>query len=125
MLLLALSSILSYPPSARGQDSAAQEPAKVVVDSDGTVQVPAHSVPLSTFLSPEAKAYMTEHLKQMQDPEIVKQDQGVPRFMKPFIERDHALFAVDRKEDQIGGGHAYTYSPKAGLSEKNQRRVLI
>jgi acetyl esterase/lipase len=125
MLLLALSSILSYPPSARGQDSAAQEPAKVVVDSDGTVQVPAHSVPLSTFLSPEAKAYMTEHLKQMQDPEIVKQDQGVPRFMKPFIEREQALFAVDRKEDQIGGVHAYTYSPKAGISEKNQRRVLI
>jgi len=45
---------------------------------------------------------MTEHLKQMQDPEIVKQGQGVPRFMSPFIERDHALFDVDRKTSTSG-----------------------
>ena len=41
----------------------------------------------STFLSPEAKAYLTQHLKDMQDPEILKQDAGVPRFMKPYIAR--------------------------------------
>jgi len=61
----------------------------------------------------------------MQDPEIVKQDNGVPRFVKPLLERDQALFAVDRKEEQIGGVHAYVYSPRAGIAEKNRARVLI
>jgi acetyl esterase/lipase len=125
ILLFALLSILNSSTFAHGQDAAGNEPPKVIVDSDGIVQVPAHAVPLSSFLSPEAKAYVTEHLKQMQDPEIVKQDQGIPRFMKPFIERDQVLFAVDRKEEQIGGVHTYIYSPKAGISEKNKRRVLV
>ena len=31
-------------------------PPKIVIDDDGTVHVPAMGVPLSTFLSPEAKA---------------------------------------------------------------------
>jgi len=70
---------LSEASCALAQDPA-QSP-KVTVESDGTVQIPGYSVPLSTFLSPEAKAYVTEHLKDMQDPELLKQDQGVPRFM--------------------------------------------
>ncbi len=107
-----------------GQTSEAA-PAKVIVDTDGTLQVPAQSVPLSSFLSPEAKAYVTEHLRKMQDPEILKQDQGVPRFMKPLLERDHAVFAVEREDKWMGGVHTYLYAPKAGLSEKNKTRILI
>ena len=48
------------------------------MQSDGTVEVPAQTVPMSPFLSAEAKAYVTQHLKDMQDPEILKQDAGVP-----------------------------------------------
>jgi monoterpene epsilon-lactone hydrolase len=107
------------------QDQPKAPPPKVVVEEDGAVEVPAHSVPLSSFLTPEARAYVTEHLKQMQDPEIVKQDQGVPRFMKPLIERDHTLFSVDRKEKQIGGVHTFVYSPGGGVAAKNRARVLI
>lgn len=105
------------------QDS--PQAAKVTVESDGTVKIPAESVPLSSFLSPEAKAYVTQHLHDMQDPEIVKQDNGVPRFMKGMLARDKQLFAVDQQDAQIGGVHAYVYSPKSGISEVNQERVLI
>jgi acetyl esterase/lipase len=80
---------------------------------------------MSSFLSPEAKAYMTQHLKDMQDPEILKQDAGVPRFMKPYLERDHAQFAVERKDEKVGGVHVYVYTPKSGVSAKNKDRVLI
>src|SRR5579871_1702209 len=73
---------------AWAQDS--PEPSKVMIEADGTVQVPSHSVPLSSLLSPEAKAYVTEHLKNMQDPELLKQDNGVPRFMRHYLERDEA-----------------------------------
>ena len=102
-----------------------QAPSKVIVNSDGTVQIPGYAVPLSSFLSPEAKAYVTQHMREMQDPELVKQDQGVPRFMKHYIERDEVLFAVDRKEASLGGVHTYTYTPRSGISEKNKARVLI
>ena len=97
----------------------------VVVEADGTVQVPAVSVPLSSFLSAEAKAYVTQHLHDMQNPELVKQDEGVPRFMKGMLARDQELFAVDKQDTQIGGVHAYVYTPKSGISEVNKERVLI
>jgi acetyl esterase/lipase len=97
----------------------------VVVDPDGTVQVPAQAVPLSPFLSPEAKAYVTQHLKDMQDPEILKQDAGVPRFMKGYLARDYELFPVEKKEEKIGGVHVYVYMPRAGVSARNKHRVLM
>src|SRR5512143_1059138 len=111
----------SLPVQAQGS----AQPAKVMVETDGTVQVPAQTVPMSTFLSPEAKAYVTQHLKDMQDPEILKQDAGVPRFMKSYLARDYGLFAIDKKDQKIGGVHVYVYTPKAGISAKNKNRVLI
>lgn len=107
------------------QERSQSTPEKVKIETDGTVQVQAYSVPLSSFLSPEAKAYVTQHLQQMQDPEITKQDNGVPRFMKALIERDRQMFALDRKDEEIGGVHTYVYVPKEGISEKNKKRVLI
>lgn len=110
---------------AFAQDQPQPKPPGVTIEADGTVQVPARSVPLSSFLTPEAKAYVTEHLKQMQDPEIVKQDQGVPRFMKSMLERDQVLFAVEKKDERIAGVHAYEYVPKGGVAQRNKKRVLI
>lgn len=128
-ILLTLSivalSLVSQSPSSLAQDRPAAEPPKVIVQADGTVEVPAQSVPISTFLSPEAKAYVTQHLKDMQNPEILKQDAGVPRFMKGYLARDYELFAVDKKDDKIGGVHAYIYTPKDGVSADNKNRVLI
>jgi hypothetical protein len=51
----------------------------VVIDNDGTVHVPAQDVPMSSCLSPEAKACVTQHLKDMQNPRMLAQDNGVPR----------------------------------------------
>jgi epsilon-lactone hydrolase len=116
---------LFFTLAISAQDSSAPEQKKVVVQADGTVEIPAQTAPVSTFLSPEAKAYLTQHLKDMQDPEILKQDAGVPRFMKPYIARDRELFAVDRKDEKVGGVHVYDYTPKSGVAGKNKERVLI
>src|SRR6185437_5099524 len=86
---------ISTKLSAQGTS---QEASKVVVNSDGVVQIPSYTVPLSSFLSPEAKAYVAEHLKDMQNPELLKQDQGVPRFMKHYLDRDEAIFAVEHQD---------------------------
>jgi epsilon-lactone hydrolase len=119
-------SCILYSTSIRlSAQSALESTSKVTIESDGAVQIPGYTVPLSSFLTPEAKAYVTDHMRDMQDPELLKQDQGVPRFMKHYLERDEALFAVERKEASLGGVHTYTYTPRSGVSEKNKTRVLI
>jgi len=123
--LLPIACIALLPPAISAQDTTPPEQKKVVVQADGTVEIPAQTAPVSSFLSAEAKAYLTQHLKDMQDPEILKQDAGVPRFMKPYIARDLELFAVDRKDQRVGGVHVYDYTPKSGVSAKNKDRVLI
>ncbi len=111
-----------FPIHALGQTVPSN---KVIVDGDGTVHVPPQDVPMSPYLSPEAKAYVTKHLKDMQNPEILVQDNGVPRFMKGYLDRQKLLYPVDREDTKIGGVHAYVYTPKAGISASNQKRVLI
>jgi len=127
ILQLLCSALLGIPSPSTvfGQDRPAVEPSKVVVQADGTVEVPAQTVPMSPFLSAEAKAYVTQHLKDMQDPEILKQDAGVPRFMKGYLARDYELFAVEKKDQKVGGVHVYVYTPKSGVSARNKNRLLI
>jgi epsilon-lactone hydrolase len=125
LIALLLIACFLLPPAISAQGTTPPEQKKVVVQADGTVEIPAQTAPVSSFLSPEAKAYLTQHLKDMQDPEILKQDAGVPRFMKPYIARDRELFAVDRKDEKTGSVHVYDYTPKSGVSAKNKDRILI
>jgi epsilon-lactone hydrolase len=112
-------------PSAAAQPPANQQPPRVVVDDDGTVHVPAQAVPMSAYLSPEGKAYMTQHLKYMLDPSQGVQENGIPRYMVPYLERQRVLYPSDREDTKIAGVHVYVYTPKAGISDRNKSRVLI
>jgi acetyl esterase/lipase len=123
--LSCLCGLVSVRIQAAAQGQAAPEPPKVTVDADGTVHVPAQVVPQSSFLTPEAKAYVTQHLIDMQNPEAVKQDAGVPRFMKPMLEWDRQNYALDRQDTKIAGVHVYVYTPKSGIAAENRKRVLI
>lgn len=125
ILMGCLLSLTLNRASAAGQNQTANPPPKIPIEADGTVQEPARSVPLSSFLSPEAKEYVTDHLKQMEDPQMLKADNGVPRFMKSYVEQDRTMFALDRTDEKIAGVHVFTYVPKAGIARENQKRVLI
>jgi acetyl esterase/lipase len=105
----------------RGADG----PAGVAIADDGAVHVPAHTVPVSTFLSPEGKAYVAEHLRNMLRPELLVQEGGVPPLLAGYLRRQRELFAVERRDVTIGGVHAYEYTPKDGIAEPNRDRVLI
>jgi len=122
--VLGLLGVAGIPFSAVAQESGNSAP-KIVVEADGTVDAPARSVPLSVVLSPEAKAYVIEHLRDMENPDKLKSDGGVPRFMKHYLERDMENFPLDRKDTEIAGVHVYDYTPKAGIVARNKRRVLI
>lgn len=126
-LCVVISSLLLWTTivPARAQQAAAPPASNVVVDDDGTVHVPAMAVPMSSFLSPEAKAYVTQHLKDMQNPEMVRQVDGVPRFMKGYLDRQYVLYPVNREDTKIAGVHAYVYTPKEGVAPGNKNRVLI
>ena len=100
-------------------------PNALKVDDDGTVHVPAMAVPVSEFLSPEGKAYLTEHLKQVQQPAMLVQKNGVPPLLAGYLKRQKERYPVDREDTSVGGVHAYVYTPKAGISDKNKTRVLI
>jgi monoterpene epsilon-lactone hydrolase len=97
----------------------------IKIEADGTVNVPAHAVPMSSMLSPEGKAYVTEHLLNMQRPEMLTQTDGVPALLAGYLKRQREVFRVERRETTIGGVHAYEYMPKEGVSAANRRRVLI
>src|SRR5438067_3624847 len=97
----------------------------VVVDDDGTVHLPPQVIPMSVFLSPEGKAYMTQHLRDMQHPPTGSQTPGVPGFMQGYLNRQRELYATERADTQIAGVHAYVYTPKAGVPAANRDKVLI
>ena len=116
-------SAMMYLGRALAQD--APMPPPLQIDADGTVHVPAMSVPVSEFLSPAGKSYLAEHLKDVQRPEMLVQKDGIPPLLAPYIARQRSLFSVDRKETTLGGVHAYVYTPREGIAETNKSRVLI
>ncbi len=124
-LLYAAAALAQEPGTAAQGAPKAKSPPAVQIDADGSVHVPAHVVPISSMLSPEGRAYMTEHLQNMQRPEMLVQKNGIPPLLEGYLARQKAVFAVERRELTIGGVHAYEYLPKAGVAQKNRGRVLI
>jgi len=119
---LALAFLVLMGTAALPQEPA---PAKVAIEPDGTVHMPAQSVPVSGFLSVEGKAYLAEHLRNLQRPEMLVQENGVPRLIAGYIARQRELFVVDRADTTIGGVHAYVYTPRDGIAAENRDRVLV
>jgi monoterpene epsilon-lactone hydrolase len=97
----------------------------VLIEEDGTVHMPAQVVPVSSFLSAEGKAYLTEHLLNLQRPEMLAQNDGVPALLAGYLARQRELFPVDREDTSIGGVHAFVYTPKSGIAAENRDRVLV
>ncbi len=118
--------LVAQAPAGRQQPPAAsQQPPRLVVDDDGTVHLPAQAVPMSAYLSPEGKAYVTQHLKDMLNPPPAGPEKGVPGFMAGYLARQRVLYPAEREDTKIGGVHVYVYTPKAGISARNKSRVLI
>ena len=97
----------------------------VSVAADGTVTIPSETVPVSSLLSPEAKAYVAQHLKDMQDPSATYAEKGIPRFMLSYLAKQKAMFPVEQQDTKIGGVHVVIFSPKQGVARENAKRVLI
>ncbi|MFN7180294.1 alpha/beta hydrolase [Hyphomonas sp.] len=106
---------------------AAPAPATVTVDPDGTVHVPAMSIPITPYLSPEGQAYLVDHLLTMKTPEKLAPtpELGAANFLQAFIDRQKILFPVNRADTEIAGVRVYDYTPAGGVPAENAKRVLI
>ena len=102
-------------------------PNRLAVDPDGTVHVPAMSVPVSDFMSPEGKAYIVDHLHTLRTPErmVFSDALGAPVFLQDFVDRQKILFPVSLMKTEIAGVPVYDYTPAGGVAAGNEHRVLI
>lgn len=117
LMVLGLSALTAFAQDARPE---------VTVEADGTVHVPAMSIPMSSYLSPEGQAYVAEHLLAMKRPELLGPgEDGIPPLIAPYLERQREIYPVEREDTTVAGVHAYVYTPAAGISEENRSRVLI
>ena len=112
-------------------------PAKVTVDANGTVHLPPLAVPLSSFLSPEAKAGLIEYFRFLATPAsqvfsatprpetIALQRKKFAEHFRPALEREKALYRVKSSAATIAGVYADVITPEDGIAQKNKNRVLI
>lgn len=130
VLIASVSAVLTACDRANNAPNDAATVQQVTVDQDGTVHIPAFSVPLSSYMSDKAKEVYIESIR---NPEPVIIDQGIEKhreshnelFYGPRLEKAEKLYPVDIEDTEIGGVHVEIITPQDGISEKNQARVLI
>ena len=102
------------------------------VDPDGTLHIRDLPVPLSSFLSPEARSYMLHLLRDQpfaggpsaaQDIQgyRARQDEIMNWFLKPIRKR----YPVNVEHKTIAGIYTDIVTPKDGVAPKNRNRVLL
>lgn len=124
LMLILIASILLRTNTTYAQSSA-RHVNPVKIDSNGTVHFPAMTVPQSSFLSKAGKAYVTQHLFDMQHPKRLVQHHGVPVFMEHYLARQRELYPMKEDNTHIAGVHVIVFTPKTGISAQNKNRVLI
>ena len=106
--------------------------AHAVADSDGTVHVPGFDLPLSIYISAEAKRSLVEQLRAPQfDPNAVTADkvaalrESVNKYLAPMLKRMQERYPVNIGQQVLSGIHAYSVISKSGIAARNRDRVLI
>ena len=120
--LILASSLLAVATATCAQPApSAQQPTPLRVDEQGTIQTPPMTIPLSSYLSPEGKAFVAEHLNAFQKGIGAIDDNGVPEWMKGYLASARKQFNVERRDTSIGGVHSYVYTPRDGVLPQNRR----
>jgi len=107
-----------------------EELERTTVDVGGTVHIPALAIPLSRYMSPEAKQKFIDDARNPKLPtganaSIAKMRIDVDDYYRPIVDRARAVYPVKIEEGRLGGVPTQTITPKEGVAPKNRRRVLI
>jgi monoterpene epsilon-lactone hydrolase len=120
--------LLTFVGAASAQTVASSE---TLVSSEGTVRVPEFSVPLSRYMSDEARRKFIETAKKPRPkqtatkPSITERRRNYDAVYQPIVERARAAWPVRVQSTLIGGVPTQVVTPVTGISDRNARRVLI
>jgi epsilon-lactone hydrolase len=137
VLLTGLALVMTVVCKASYAKSSDAIQSRVSVDPSGTVHLPAFDVPLSIYMSPEAKhTYIDEaarpavkwpidvtHINWTAD--IDKLREAFDALQVPYVERAKVVYPVTIEEQLIGGIRTEVVTPKVGVSKVRRDRVLI
>jgi epsilon-lactone hydrolase len=134
LLLLAAAAMAAAPATHAADETAATTAAAPYVDAQGTAHLPPASVPLSRFMSPEARAKFIAAFSHPgprpaaagdAPPDFAAMRAADERKNAPFVARARELYPVRIEERSIGGVHTQVVTPAAGVADANRHRVLI
>jgi epsilon-lactone hydrolase len=103
----------------------------VTIDDNGTLHIPAYELPLSSYMSEEAKrAYIglsRIHFPTLGPKESITKYRELADtlLLVPELEKAKAAYAVHIEEERIANVRTEIVTPAAGIPNKNQNRVLI
>jgi len=107
----------------------------VTFDAGGTVHIPPMTIPLSDFLTPEAKAQSFKDeegvkkwvamMSEAHPPDIVEQRRRFEERYGPALERVKVLYSTRGRPRIMNGVYTEVFVPSEGIAPKNRNRILI
>ena len=108
---------------------------------DGAVDVPAFSLPFSSYASQPARADMADKFERLgrfnvalteamaaaggRHPILTLREVSDRILFQPFLEAQRRRYAVAMTEERLGGVEVQVFSPEEGLDARNKDRVLV
>lgn len=105
-----------------------RRPKRVQPRDDGVVTIPAFDIPLSEFMSREAKAAFVKRHRDyatMDLSTVTAARESVDKLLQPFLSAMWDRYPVEVLHTEIAGIPAASVTPATGIPERNQRRVLL
>jgi len=103
---------------------------QAVVDANGIAHVPELEVPLSSYMSKQAKAKFIEEVRKppfagTEHKEVKEVRKIVDDYYRPLVQRSRSVYPVDVREQRFSGVPANVITPQGGVPQRNRNRVLI
>src|SRR6185312_6302899 len=101
------------------------------MDAEGRMHIPDMNVPLSAYMSPEAKQAFIKRTHKAPDADrqptlsLQQQREAIDRSFRPLLERAEALYPVNIVSQSLAGVHVDIIEPKGGVSPAHRSRILI
>jgi acetyl esterase/lipase len=113
-----------------GYAAESQFTSPVRIDETGTVHVPALDVPLSSYMSEQAKQAFIKAASAARDTDWKSLSLSQIRALaesglQKYLDRARALYPVNVEERRIGGVPTRLVTPKDGVAPRNRDRLLI
>jgi acetyl esterase/lipase len=97
--------------------------------ADGSLSLPAATLPFSEYASPEAReeqAGRLSRLAQLQNHPAQLPVPGQPDLLhRPWFDAQWRRYPAMMSEETLGGVKVLVFTPKNGIADKNRHRVLI